>query len=100
MEFYLNTMKFEREAVIATPVLMMLSLDNRIRPRYEVMNILGSKKLVKDGLKMIWVMEISEERFLKIYVTKHVDKVPGLLDMYCSIINQRKKTDRAKQLAS
>ncbi|GLT88653.1 hypothetical protein SLE2022_066690 [Rubroshorea leprosula] len=100
MEFYLNTMKFEREAVIARPLLMTLSVDKRIRPRYEVMNILGSKKLVKDGLKMIWVMEISEERFLKMYVTKHVDKVPGLLDMYCSIINQRKKTDSAKQLAS
>ncbi|GLT76409.1 hypothetical protein SLA2020_480700 [Shorea laevis] len=93
-------MKFEREAVIARPVLMTLSVDKRIRARYEVMNILGSKKLIKDGLKMIWVMEISEERFWKMHVTKHVDKVPGLLDIYCSIIRKRKKTDRAKQLAS
>jgi mTERF domain-containing protein len=51
-------------------------------PRYNVLKILESKKLIKKDLKIKNLLKINEKEFLKNYVYKYVDDIPGLLDLY------------------
>lgn len=82
MDFYVNTMKLDSKTIIRNPKLLLFSLDKRISTRYQVLKVLESKKLIKEDKKIVWVLNISEKKFLEEYITKHMDKVPSLLDMY------------------
>jgi mTERF domain-containing protein len=82
MDFLLNTIKMERQAIIACPKFLMYSTEKRLRPRYDVLKILKSKKLIEIGKKTNYLLTVSEKNFLENYVTKYADKVPGLLEVY------------------
>jgi mTERF domain-containing protein len=60
----------------------MYSTEKRLRPRYDVLKILKSKKLIEIGKKTNYLLTVSEKNFLENYVTKYADKVPGLLEVY------------------
>ncbi|XP_022748129.1 transcription termination factor MTERF4, chloroplastic-like [Durio zibethinus] len=92
MDFYVNTMKLDAKTIIACPSLLNYSVDKRIIPRYKVLKVLRSMKLIKEDKKIVWAIPLSEKKFLKEYITKHRDKVPGLLDMYQHAAKQRKTT--------
>ncbi|KAG6791171.1 hypothetical protein POTOM_000283 [Populus tomentosa] len=82
MDFLLNTIKMERQAIMACPKFLMYSTEKRLRPRYDVLKILKSKKLIEIGKKTNYLLTVSEKNFLENYVTKYADKVPGLLEVY------------------
>ncbi|KDP40598.1 hypothetical protein JCGZ_24597 [Jatropha curcas] len=52
MDFYLNTMKLEPLTLIAYPKLLIYAVDKRLRPRYNVLKALESKKLIEGRKKM------------------------------------------------
>ncbi|XP_065867298.1 transcription termination factor MTERF2, chloroplastic-like [Euphorbia lathyris] len=79
LHFYLNTMKLEPKTVVANPILLGYSIEKRIRPRYNVLNVLESKKLIKINIKSLL---ISEKDFQKKYVDQYIPEVPGLSEMY------------------
>eukprot|EP00257_Ricinus_communis_P019696 XP_015578758.1 transcription termination factor MTERF8, chloroplastic isoform X1 [Ricinus communis] len=78
MDFYLNTMKLKPHVIIAYPKFLMYAIDTRLRPRYNVLKVLESKKLIEGDKKIEWLLTINEKTFLQQYVIKYVDKVPGL----------------------
>ncbi|XP_065865051.1 uncharacterized protein [Euphorbia lathyris] len=83
LHFYLNIMKLQPKSVVANPVLLGLSIEKRIRPRFNVLNILQSKKLIeinKKDFKKDFM--ISEKDFKQKYVDEYIPKAPGLLEMY------------------
>ena len=82
MDFFVNTLKLGLQHVIACPQLLTYSIDKRLLPRYNVLKILESKKLIKKDLKIKNLLKINEKEFLKNYVYKYVDDIPGLLDLY------------------
>ncbi|GLT75814.1 hypothetical protein SLA2020_475110 [Shorea laevis] len=88
MDFLLNTVNAELKTVIAFPKILTYSLDKRLRPRYEVLKVLLSKKLIREDIKIVWLLDLSDKKFLDTYVTKHLDKVPGLLDVYKGNVEQ------------
>ncbi|XP_022748128.1 transcription termination factor MTERF4, chloroplastic-like [Durio zibethinus] len=92
MDFYVNTMKLDAKTIIACPTLLHYSIDKRIIARYKVLKFLRSMKLIKEDKKIVWAIPLSEKKFLQEYITKHRDKVPGLLDMYQHAAKQRKTT--------
>ncbi|KAJ9685260.1 hypothetical protein PVL29_017334 [Vitis rotundifolia] len=82
MNFYTNTMKLKPSAIATYPRLLLYSFDARIRPRFNVLNILASKKLLKKHKKIAWLLTQSEASFLTNYVIKYVDQVPDLMELY------------------
>jgi mTERF domain-containing protein len=82
MDFFVNTLKLGLQHVIACPQLLTYSIDKRLLPRYNVLKILESKKLIKKDLKIKNLLKINEKEFLKNDVYKYVDDIPGLLDLY------------------
>jgi mTERF domain-containing protein len=82
VDFLVNTLKMELRTVIGRPEFLMLSVDKRIRPRYNVLKILESKKLVIGKKNMKQLLTMRENNFFQDYVIKYADKVPGLLEAY------------------
>lgn len=90
MDFFLNTMKLERETMIVNPTLLMHSFEKTVLPRYNVFKILVSKGLINRDNKGISSMIQSERRFLDNYVLKYVNEVPDLLEIYHSSVEETK----------
>ncbi|KAL5751743.1 hypothetical protein ACOSQ2_022250 [Xanthoceras sorbifolium] len=82
MEFFLNKVELEKEVLIRVPWCLMLSLEERVIPRYNVMQILRSKRLLKKDLRFISVLNISEKKFLEKFVEKFTDDAEELLEAY------------------
>ncbi|KDP40593.1 hypothetical protein JCGZ_24592 [Jatropha curcas] len=91
MDFYLNTMKLQPQTLIASPIFLMHSVDKRLRPRYNVLQALESKKLIEGRKKIEWLLLISEKNFQKNFVSKYAAEVPGLLEMYLGTRNATKR---------
>ncbi|XP_065868402.1 transcription termination factor MTERF9, chloroplastic-like isoform X2 [Euphorbia lathyris] len=83
LHFYFNTMKLEPQTIIVNPALLGYSIEKRVRPRYHVLKVLESKKLIK-GIKM-WILVIGEKNFCDKYIDQFKDEVPGLLEFYLGI---------------
>ncbi|XP_065867784.1 transcription termination factor MTERF8, chloroplastic-like isoform X3 [Euphorbia lathyris] len=81
LNFYFNTMKLELETIIVNPALLGYSIEKRVRPRYHVLKVLESKKLIK-GIKEIVFIKIVENNFLEKYIDQFIDEVPSLLEFY------------------
>jgi mTERF domain-containing protein len=84
MDFFVNTVKLGHQTITANPSIFKYSFDKRIYPRYNVLKVLESKKLIRVR-KTATFLKISEEKFLENYITKYEGKVPGLLEIYGSI---------------
>ncbi|CAL9181091.1 unnamed protein product, partial [Musa hybrid cultivar] len=63
MTFLMEEAGCELTYVISRPVLLTLSLEKRLRPRYEVMKFLNQNKLLDIGYNLLSVMVLSEEKF-------------------------------------
>lgn len=83
IDFFWNTMKVKQAVLISNPKLLLYEPGRNCR-RYNVMKALESKKLIGKDVKIVWFLIQPESRFLKYYVTKHLDQIPGLMEMYCA----------------
>ncbi|CAL9060179.1 unnamed protein product, partial [Musa banksii] len=63
MTFLMEEAGCELTYVVCRPVLLTLSLEKRLRPRYEVMKFLNQNKLLDKGYNLLSVMLLSEEKF-------------------------------------
>ncbi|KAJ8755911.1 hypothetical protein K2173_024456 [Erythroxylum novogranatense] len=83
MDFYLNTLELESESIIAYPKFLMYSIDTRLVPRYNVLKVLKSKKLISPDRDIKWLITMNEKTFLQKFVIKFQKEIPGIMDMYC-----------------
>ncbi|KAJ4836515.1 hypothetical protein Tsubulata_028497, partial [Turnera subulata] len=70
LNFYMNTIKLEPQDFITYPVLLNYSLDTRIRPRWNVLQVLKSNDLVKKGINVKVMLVISNKNMLPDMLTK------------------------------
>ncbi|CAM8888944.1 unnamed protein product [Rhodiola kirilowii] len=84
-DFIVNTMKLSQAVIIAEPVFLMYSIESRYKPRFFVFSMLKSKNLLKDNLKSMQVIRITEKKFVEKYVIKYLDQVPDLMKTYTSM---------------
>ncbi|KAM4082033.1 hypothetical protein ACJW30_11G138100 [Castanea mollissima] len=85
MDFYVNTMEMDVETIIRYPRFLMYAVDKRLRPRYNVLKVLKSKNVLKEGKNYAWLLTQNENTFYKNYVVKHSDSIPGLMELYHGI---------------
>lgn len=81
MNFLVNSMKLRPQTIIDSPIILTLSIDKRLCPRYNVLKILELKKLVKGNRKIGWLLSMSNKKFLENYVAKYAGSVPGILEI-------------------
>ncbi|KAL9676265.1 hypothetical protein QQ045_004478 [Rhodiola kirilowii] len=71
--FIVNTMKLSQAIIIAYPKFLLYSIESQYKPRFFVFSMLKSKNLLKDNLKSIQVIRISEEKFFRPSAGSHED---------------------------
>ncbi|KAG8389447.1 hypothetical protein BUALT_Bualt02G0230400 [Buddleja alternifolia] len=82
MDFLVNEVGCKPGDVAQSPVLLGLNLDKRMRPRWLVVRILKTKKLLKKTNSFTTLFKMSEEIFLKNYIMRYQEVIPQLLDFY------------------
>ncbi|XP_050365782.1 uncharacterized protein LOC126784363 [Argentina anserina] len=83
MDFFVNKMGWHAHKIATNPNLFCYSLEKRIIPRCSVVKVLLLKGLIEENkLSLSTVSKSSEEDFLSRFVTKYLDKVPQLLNVY------------------
>jgi mTERF domain-containing protein len=82
IEFFMNTIKLEKSVIVRSPSCLMHSMEGRVIPRYMVLQILKSKKLLKREISFIHTMNLTEEKFLAKFIVKFGDHAEELLVAY------------------
>ena len=80
-DFCFNTAKLDPETVISYPTIFMSALD-KLRQRYKVLEALKVKSLLKNVKILPRALVRAERDFMEMYVVKHLDKIPNLMDIY------------------
>ncbi|KDP30942.1 hypothetical protein JCGZ_11318 [Jatropha curcas] len=79
MDFYVNKVNIEPSVISKNPNLILFSLEKRIIPRCSVLKILMSKELIKEGVNLIHVFQMTEKMFVEKLVAKYQILVPEVV---------------------
>ena len=82
IDFFLNTAKFEKSALIQIPSLLTLSKEKRVIPRYKVLQALKSKKLFEKEPSFCTMLFCREDKFLEKFLFRFKDEAEELLVAY------------------
>ncbi|KAK4371408.1 hypothetical protein RND71_010883 [Anisodus tanguticus] len=82
LEFFLETMKLKKSTLVQHPALLMFSMKKRVIPRYQVLQLIKSKKLVKKVPCFPSVMYFPERLLLEKYVSRFTETKEELLMAY------------------
>ncbi|XP_042497121.1 uncharacterized protein LOC122075955 [Macadamia integrifolia] len=83
IEVFMNTVGFEKTVLVQRPTCLMFSLENRTIPRYRVIEILISKRLLKKEPNIfVQVLKLTEKKFLDKFVSRFKDDAEELLIAY------------------
>ncbi|KAL3634290.1 hypothetical protein CASFOL_021344 [Castilleja foliolosa] len=89
MEFFVNELGYKPGDIAQRPLLLHFSLEKRIKPRCLVAGILNQKGLLKNDQKgvlntgcVVYLLNLSDEKFLERYIVKYEKDIPELLDIY------------------
>ncbi|KAM7263924.1 hypothetical protein ACFE04_001607 [Oxalis oulophora] len=93
MDFFVNTVKVKPEILFARPLFLNFGLD-KMRRRFNFLKILESKMLLKwDETRVAYLLIMNEKTFLKYYVDKYKNDIPGLEKMYLNAAAKTEKLD-------
>ncbi|XP_028793332.1 uncharacterized protein LOC114749030 isoform X2 [Neltuma alba] len=84
IEVFLNKIMLPKSVLINNPVILMLSLEKRVIPRWRVQQLLISKNLLEKNPSFFAVLKLREEKFLEKYISKFSDNEEALLEAYKS----------------
>jgi mTERF domain-containing protein, mitochondrial len=80
---YLKTVVgLETEYIVHRPALLCYSMKARLMPRRYVLKVLQAKGLVKKDIDFYNVVCLTEKRFVKRYLDRFKEDVPGLAGAY------------------
>ncbi|KAL5722680.1 hypothetical protein ACHQM5_006171 [Ranunculus cassubicifolius] len=82
MDFIVNKMGYNTSSIAQRSIILQYSLEKRIIPRCSVIQVLIKNGLVKNLPELHVLLKITEDVFLKRFVTKFEKKVPELLNVY------------------
>ncbi|KAF5175108.1 Mitochondrial transcription termination factor family protein [Thalictrum thalictroides] len=88
LDFFKHSLKWNRDDISRNPVLISLSLEKRIIPRFYVLQTLFSKDLINE--RGVSALKKPEIVFLENYVTKYNQEIPDLLKVYQSKLGSQR----------
>ena len=83
LDFFMNGLGWKREYISKYPTVLFLSFENRVVPRCRVLQLLIEKDLLSRK-RMGRALIISEDQFIKVFVSSYEKKIPELLEVYQS----------------
>ncbi|XP_020244181.1 uncharacterized protein LOC109822395 [Asparagus officinalis] len=81
MEFLVKEAGCEQSCIASNPLLLMFSLEKRLKPRNLVLQILKSNEIVQIRT-LSYIMSLSEKTFLQNIVLRHKEQVPKIHEIY------------------
>ncbi|XP_071923335.1 uncharacterized protein [Coffea arabica] len=82
LDLFMNDLGYSPAYLASRPKIFSLSLEDRIKPRVEVMKILSEKKLKKRNASLYSVVSYKESRFIKVYLLRYKDEIPDVYESY------------------
>ncbi|CAL9060175.1 unnamed protein product [Musa banksii] len=86
MTFLMKEAGCELQYIIRHPVLLSLSLEKRLRPRREVINFLEQNKLLDKGHSLIYVLTLTEQKFINKFLFPYKEKFTALYYSYVAAV--------------
>ncbi|KAF7082066.1 hypothetical protein CFC21_085948 [Triticum aestivum] len=83
-EFLISEVGLEPARIAHLPVMLGLSLEGRLRPRYYVMRFLRENGLLKRNQSYYTIVKWTEKEFLDKFICPHKDAAPYLAEDYAS----------------
>ncbi|KAK8519969.1 hypothetical protein V6N13_031556 [Hibiscus sabdariffa] len=81
IEFFIDVAKFDKNVLVSKPFNLMFSLEDRVIPRYKILQIIKSKKLLKKDKSFSNILELTEKDFLE-FISRFTDDMEELLIAY------------------
>lgn len=82
MDLFINKMGSSPRVIAKCPVLLSLSLEKRLIPRFSVYQVLLSKGLVDKEISLIRLFKHPEKKFLQTFVAPYKEEAAELLKVY------------------
>ncbi|XP_059629430.1 transcription termination factor MTERF5, chloroplastic-like [Cornus florida] len=82
IEFYMDILRLKKSVLVHRPAVLMSSMEERVIPRYRVLQILKSKRLLKKEPSFLNVLDLLEGEFLENYISRFEKDVEELLVAY------------------
>lgn len=82
MKFLVEDVGLDPAYIAEHPMLLLFSLEKRIKPRHKVHQIMKVEGLFGSKACLLSIAFLPEEKFLEHYVARHIEKVPALREYY------------------
>ena len=82
-DFFANKLGWSPDYVSASPMLISLSYEKRLLPRYRVLDILVSKGVIR-RIRISHLI-LGEKKFVDKYVTSYLETIPQVLEAYRAV---------------
>jgi mTERF domain-containing protein len=79
MGFFVNKLKMKPSLISKNPILIRYSLEKRLIPRCSVLQLLISKRLIKEDTSIFHVFGMNENEFVEKLVSKYQNEVPDVV---------------------
>ncbi|CAL9181087.1 unnamed protein product [Musa hybrid cultivar] len=86
MTFLTKEAGCELQYIIRNPGILSYSLEKRVRPRHEVINFLEQNKLLDKGHSLLYVMPLTEQKFMNQFLFPYKEKFTALYDAYVASV--------------
>uniref|UniRef100_A0ACD5XED0 Uncharacterized protein n=1 Tax=Avena sativa TaxID=4498 RepID=A0ACD5XED0_AVESA len=83
-EFLMSVVGLEPAYIAHRPVILNLSLEGRLRPRYYVLKFLKEKGLLDCNLGYYTIAKMTEKVFMEKYISLHCEAAPHLAEDYAT----------------
>ncbi|KAM0925405.1 hypothetical protein ACQ4PT_004211 [Festuca glaucescens] len=93
-EFLISKVGLEPAYIAHRPVMLTLSLDGRLRPRYYVLKFLKENGLLKSDPSYDTTFKLTEKVFLERYICPHKEAAPHLAEDYAAACKGGVSTSR------
>lgn len=84
IDFLVNEVGFDKKVLVRRPTCLMFSMEERVIPRFKLLNVMVSKRILKKMPKFLNVMWLPEDEFLERFISKNRDYAEELLLVYKS----------------
>ncbi|KAK4258195.1 hypothetical protein QN277_007668 [Acacia crassicarpa] len=81
-EFFLNEVMLPKSVLVQRPMILLYSMEDRVIPRYRILQLLISENLLKKNPSFVEMLEMREDTFLKKYILKFRHNAETLLMAY------------------
>jgi len=79
MGFFVNKVKMKPSLIPKNHYLLLYSLEKRIIPRCSVLQLLISKRLIKEDTSIFRAIRMSDNKFVEKLVSKYQNEVPDVV---------------------